>query len=106
MGTSGSPLMGTKNKGDSAVFGPDGRCLTKRIEGEGLVFADLDLGQVTKAKTFADATGHYSRPDMLWLGSDSRDKNVIISGVLKKTERDQQREVIHENTTSGQTKKQ
>lgn len=61
MGTGGAPIMGTKNKGDSAVFGPDGRCLTKPLDGEGLVYADLDLDQVTKAKTFADATGHYSR---------------------------------------------
>ena len=73
--------MGTPNKGNSAVFGPDGRCLTKPLEGEGLVYADLDLGQVTKAKTFADATGHYSRPDLLWLGADSREKSFITSQV-------------------------
>lgn len=43
--------------------------------------SDLDLGQVTKAKTFADATGHYSRPDLLWLGADSREKSFITSQV-------------------------
>ena len=59
MGTAGSPIMGTDNKGSSAIFGPDGRVISAlTTENEKLIFADLDLGQVVKAKTFADASGH------------------------------------------------
>jgi len=31
---------------------------------EGLVFADIDLGLISVAKSVADPTGHYARPDV------------------------------------------
>lgn len=78
MGTGGSPLMGHPAQGSSAVIGPDGRILTKLdTPNEQLILADLDMTQVIKAKTFADASGHYSRPDMLWLGADPNPKTVV-----------------------------
>lgn len=59
MGTEGSPLMGHPVKGSSAVIGPDGRILSAAdTENEQLIIADLDMSQVVKAKTFADAAGH------------------------------------------------
>jgi nitrilase len=84
MGTKGSPLMGAPNKGSSAIIGPDGRILAggygkTAVENEKLVIADLDLREVTKARTFADACGHYSRPDLLWLGADRKKKSVVRS---------------------------
>lgn len=59
MGTEGSPIMGHPIKGSSAVIGPDGRILTAADSpNEELILADLDMSQVVKAKTFADASGH------------------------------------------------
>lgn len=82
MGTKGSPLMGSSNQGSSAVFGPDGRLLTSSdTPNEKLIFADLDLASIVKAKTFADASGHYSRPDLLWLGSDPTLKKMVRPSV-------------------------
>ncbi|KAL1584808.1 hypothetical protein WHR41_06553 [Cladosporium halotolerans] len=78
MGTVGSPLMGATAVGKSAILGPDGRLLaTTKTGGEELLVADLDLSLITKTKTFADASGHYSRPDMLWLGADPTQRPVV-----------------------------
>ncbi|KAG8622774.1 hypothetical protein KVT40_009285 [Elsinoe batatas] len=78
MKTSGSPLMGTPVNGSSAVIAPDGRIISEAdTPNEKLIIADLDLSLVTKAKTFADASGHYSRPDLLWLGADSKVKKIV-----------------------------
>jgi nitrilase len=76
MGTSGGVVMNRPGGGSSAVFGPDGRKLSQDLpEGEeGIIYADLDLDDVLKAKSFIDTCGHYSRPDMLWLGVDSEEK--------------------------------
>ncbi|PVI01532.1 putative nitrilase [Periconia macrospinosa] len=68
--------------GDSAVLGPDGRKLTERVEGggveEGMVFADLELVRGVGNKGFVDGVGHYSRPDLLWLGVDRREKRHVV----------------------------
>lgn len=84
MGTAGSPVMGSPNTGTSAVVGPDGRVLVggvkKDSDGsakEELILADLDMGLITKNKTFADASGHYSRPDLMWLGVERGRKEVV-----------------------------
>lgn len=59
MKTVGSPIMGSSIVGSSAVIGPDGRILSaSKTANEQLIIADLDLTLVTKAKTFADASGH------------------------------------------------
>jgi len=95
MSTEGSPIMGHPVQGSSAVIGPDGRVLTTTTTAnEELIIFDLDMEQVVKAKTFADAGGHCnffpefgsepradsytdSRPDMLWLGADPSSKKVV-----------------------------
>ncbi|EME48252.1 hypothetical protein DOTSEDRAFT_60577 [Dothistroma septosporum NZE10] len=78
MSTKGAPIMGHANTGSSAVFGPDGRILTPMENPpEELIIADVDLSLVTKTKTFADASGHYSRPDLMWLGVDEKQKLVV-----------------------------
>lgn len=78
METAGAPIMGHPNQGSSCVIGPDGRILSKiDSPNEKLIIADLDLSLVTKAKTFVDASGHYSRPDLMWLGVDETHKPVV-----------------------------
>ncbi|KAF2760361.1 carbon-nitrogen hydrolase [Pseudovirgaria hyperparasitica] len=80
MGTKGAPIMGTAIAGSSALIGPDGRVLSApNSEPETLLFAEIDLGLVTKTKTLADASGHYSRPDLLWLGVDVGPKKIVRS---------------------------
>ncbi|KAK5090025.1 hypothetical protein LTR05_000194 [Lithohypha guttulata] len=88
MSTAGSPLMGHPIQGSSAVIGPDGRVLSEAgTTKEKLIIADLDLEQVVKAKTFADAGGHYSRPDMLWLGADTSAKPVVRISTTGQTQK-------------------
>lgn len=76
MNTGSGALMNSAGGGSSAIFGPDGRQLSDDIESteEGIVYADLDLDAILDAKSFLDVVGHYSRPDLLWLGVDKREK--------------------------------
>ncbi|OCL04487.1 carbon-nitrogen hydrolase [Glonium stellatum] len=68
--------MNVPGGGSSAIFGPDGRQLSKEMPEteEGILYADLNMDDVLEAKGFLDICGHYSRPDMLWLGVDDREK--------------------------------
>ena len=52
--------------GHAMIFGPDGAPLCDYLDesAEGLLYADIDLGAIAIAKSFADPAGHYSRPDV------------------------------------------
>ncbi|WP_299537181.1 helix-turn-helix domain-containing protein [uncultured Herbaspirillum sp.] len=52
--------------GHSVIYGSDGSSLTPKIPEaeEGLLFAELDLGVISIAKSAADPAGHYARPDV------------------------------------------
>ncbi|KAI8242970.1 Arylacetonitrilase [Colletotrichum sp. SAR 10_99] len=65
--------------GCACIIAPDGRKLTEdlREEEEGLVIADINLDEIMKVKAMLDVHGHYSRPDLLWLGVDSREKKQV-----------------------------
>lgn len=78
-GTAGGSMMSKPGGGSSAIFGPDGRRLTEPLgaEEEGIIYADLPLDEIIRARTFAHVTGHYSRPDLLWLGVDSSIKTLV-----------------------------
>lgn len=77
MQTSTGSIMNSPGGGFSAVFGPDGRRLSEPIPSteEGIVYADIDLDDILKPRAFLDICGHYSRPDLLWLGVDSTAKS-------------------------------
>ncbi|KAL5334703.1 carbon-nitrogen hydrolase [Aspergillus crustosus] len=77
--TTGSPMMSTPGGGYSAVYGPDGRRLTEPLDDrtEGLIYANLDLDAILTPRMFLDTVGHYSRPDILWLGVDASVKSVL-----------------------------
>ncbi|KAI0156529.1 putative nitrilase [Xylariaceae sp. FL1272] len=69
--------------GQSCVIAPDGRKATVPLsEGdptkEGLVYADLDLSMIVTSRHLIDVVGHYSRPDLLWLGVDKKPKPTIV----------------------------
>lgn len=79
----GYPMFGKPGGGNSAVIGPDGRILKQTLKSseEGIIFADLDLTKVIATRSFLDVVGHYSRPDLLWLGYDNKAKPVKRNGV-------------------------
>ena len=63
--------------GFAQIYGPDGAPLCEPLpeHEEGLLFADIDFGAISIAKSFADPVGHYSRPDVtrLLLNREARD---------------------------------
>ncbi len=52
--------------GYAQIYAPDGSPMCNQLapEEEGLLFAEIDLGAIAVAKSFADPVGHYSRPDV------------------------------------------
>lgn len=102
LGTAGSPSFNAPGGGCSAVFGPDGRRLTKEIEatGEEIVYADLDMDLILAARCFVDACGHYSRPDLLWLGVDDREKSHRVRDRVE-TQAVRGKEAVTANGTDG-----
>ncbi|KAI2624338.1 carbon-nitrogen hydrolase [Hypoxylon sp. NC1633] len=93
----GIDAMGTHNGlscrqpggGHSCIIGPDGRRLTSPLgDGkagtEGILYGDLDLTKVVATRGFLDIVGHYSRPDLLWLGVDKQQKEVVIPKLAAK----------------------
>jgi len=82
MRTAANLILNTPGGGQSCVIGPDGRRLTEPLHGgdaarEGIVYADLDLAKVVANRAFLDNLGHYSRPDLLWLGVDRKKKEHV-----------------------------
>ncbi|XP_057806712.1 bifunctional nitrilase/nitrile hydratase NIT4A [Salvia miltiorrhiza] len=54
--------------GGSVIISPSGTVLAgPNYEGEALISADLDLGEVVRAKFDFDVVGHYARPEILSL---------------------------------------
>jgi nitrilase len=55
-------------RGGSAIVGPLGDVLAGPLYGsEGILYADLDMHAVTRARYDFDPVGHYARPDVLQL---------------------------------------
>lgn len=64
--------------GRSVIVDPFGTVLAGPLDGtEGLLVADLDLDDVTRARFDFDVTGHYSRPDLFTLLVDTEPKAAV-----------------------------
>ena len=55
-------------RGGSVIISPFGEVIEGPLYGEeGILYADLDLGEVVKGKVDFDVVGHYARPDVFQL---------------------------------------
>ncbi len=53
------------NSGQSCVVNPEGEIIAGPVENkEEIIYAEVDLRQITSAKRMFDAAGHYARPDV------------------------------------------
>ena len=53
------------NTGNSCIIGPDGKIIAGPLEAkQDILYADIDLNAIVKAKRMFDVAGHYSRPDV------------------------------------------
>lgn len=67
-GTSTDEVM---SSGGSCIVAPNGDFLVPPTsEGECIIYADLDLGEIARWKFDFDVVGHYSRPDIFRLNVD------------------------------------
>lgn len=65
-------------RGGSAIYDPAGECLGGPLyDEEGIVFAELDMSAVPRAKFDFDVTGHYARPDVFRLEVDRSERKPV-----------------------------
>jgi nitrilase len=68
------------SRGGSAIISPLGEVLAGPLyDREGILFADLDLSEVIRARYDFDAVGHYSRPDVLQLLVNEQPASPVVS---------------------------
>lgn len=65
-------------RGGSAIVSPLGKIIAGPLyDKEGILYADLDMGEIVRAKVDFDVVGHYSRPDVFQLIVNEQ-KNVPV----------------------------
>jgi nitrilase len=65
-------------RGGSTIISPLGEVLAGPLYGEeGILYADLDLGEVARGKLDFDVVGHYARPDVFKLIVNEKPANQI-----------------------------
>ncbi|MGV8988474.1 MAG: carbon-nitrogen hydrolase family protein [Cypionkella sp.] len=65
-------------RGGSAIISPMGKVLAgPDFSGETILYAEIDPGEVMRAKYDFDVTGHYARPDVFQLTVDTRAKLAV-----------------------------
>jgi predicted amidohydrolase len=65
-------------RGGSSVIKPNSEYLVEPIlKRNELIYADLDLNQLSEGNLFLDTSGHYSRPDVFQLKVDTRVKQNV-----------------------------
>ncbi len=64
--------------GGSMIVAPTGAVIAGPLEGrEGLVYAEIDLGEIARGKFDLDVAGHYARPDVFRLLVDVAAKPAV-----------------------------
>jgi nitrilase len=68
-------------RGGSVIISPFGEVLAGPLyDGEGILYADLDLSEVARAKLDFDAVGHYARADVFHLEVNERKAAPVSYG--------------------------
>jgi nitrilase len=66
------------SRGGSVVVSPLGEVVAGPLwDEEGILYAEIDLAEVSRAKLDFDPVGHYARPDVFRLVVDERDKRAV-----------------------------
>jgi nitrilase len=64
------------NVGNSCIIAPNGKVIAGPLEAkEGILYADINLQDIIKAKRMFDVVGHYSRPDVFNFNVNQTNKN-------------------------------
>jgi nitrilase len=67
------------SRGGSCIIGPLGQILAgPDFIGETILSADLDLGEIARARLDFDAVGHYARPDVFQLTVDETSRSPVL----------------------------
>ena len=73
----GDPDLDT-DSGTSTIISPNGEILAgPKWEGEGIIFADVDMGDRVRSQAYHDITGHYNRFDIFRLLIDRSPQEPI-----------------------------
>jgi nitrilase len=65
-------------RGGSCIIDPFGNFLAgPNVEGEAILFAEIDRAQIVRGKYDLDVVGHYARPDIFQLKVDERPKQPV-----------------------------
>lgn len=68
------------SRGGSCIVDPLGNILAEPLwDREGIISAEIDIGQIARAQFDFDPVGHYSRPDVFSLLVDKREKRAVNS---------------------------
>ena len=57
-------MQALRGQGHASVIGPCGQVLTAPVQGEGIVYAEVDLNDILTRKIAMDFAGHYNRADV------------------------------------------
>jgi nitrilase len=67
-------------RGGTAIVSPLGEVLAGPLwDQEGILYAELDMGAVVRARFDFDPVGHYARPDVFRLVVDERPKPPLMT---------------------------